>query len=363
MTDGELIYTLVKADLIDQAQEDSETDQVVAPDKDASVPADRVYVPDPDPSIRPGPWYIWGPDPILDGEVLPGDQEPFLRERATLALITEVVSDHWNRYPDRRPESLTFDDVFDTIIKKLVNGGKWSDEDAAGLGEDHRSMVWNRWRRGTRTTWQAFLAKQVLDRYSWTLQHYGYLSVSDRRQVKQLIHVENGLKESLGREPTDGEIAAAYGPQTRLSTIRGYKALREAFQVRCLDEFESSGASLGRSADKVTLDRLASQSIKAVTTSMPKRSGEILWRLLIEGEKPSQVAASLNLQPSRVRQLRREATAKAGSFLKLYDTLTPAQQSRIAASIVTSGAENPGDWSRYERAVTQMTSLSEGRLR
>lgn len=349
-------------DLVEFMEQRAALDEVVPADvKDgegASHGRDDLRVqwplPDPDPSVPPGPWYLWGPDPLLDGTTLPDCSEPFDRGAFTYRFVEDRVRWRWAN-PQQRPESLTALDVTNTIMKKLAQGHTWDDTDAASLEVDDPSMLWMRWE--PRTPWESYLVKQIDDLYNRTLRHYGFLSPADRRSVLKLIQIEETLRLKLGREPSLEEVAEAYGPRTRVKTIVEYRSFRESVRQRCISTVPETGVPLGRSAEREALAKADSHALELAFGLLPPRSHDALMKVILDKEKPRNVAKQMGVTTTRVAELRREASRSVRKFQRLYALLTPAEKTRVDEAIRQNKPATDTDWGPYTASVALIYSV------
>lgn len=366
LTDAELLEALARVEPVAELVLDAPADVTDAESAAEEHPIDvlGIGLPDPAPGLPPGPWYIWGDYDPANWEIVDG--EPFDRGAATTAFVQTLVAIRWNRYPNQRPETLELDDLVGTVLKKLMNGSTWSDEEAAGLGSDDKSMVWNRWQRG-RVTWSSFLAKQVDDRCLWTLREYGFLTRWDRDRVMKLIQVEGRLTETLGREPTDDEIGAAFTPPISAEAARQCRIVRDHFTVRALDDATISSWFGRRSAESDALEGMEREMVQIALSALPPRTARILASAYGHEMRPKEIAAQFGLTPTRIAQLRREGVVKLRDFLYDFRYLSPADQARVAAAMNQAPDQAASDditsdvdeWARFNLGMAEIARIMD----
>jgi RNA polymerase sigma factor for flagellar operon FliA len=170
-----------------------------------------------------------------------------------------------------------------------------------------------------------------------------------RKRIKALQAMTETLAASLGRAPTEAELAAALG--MTLDHVRAAFA-DAARTVGPLDAAADSLAADTTAPEEAALARERAGYVGAAVAALPERLRHIVTEIYLEGKAVKDVAAGLGLTSSAVSQQRSEALRLLREGLDLQFAEDPAPDLTAPA-----GAERPGSGS--SRRAAYLDSFAE----
>jgi RNA polymerase sigma factor for flagellar operon FliA len=158
-----------------------------------------------------------------------------------------------------------------------------------------------------------------------------------RKRIKALQAMAETLSATLGRAPTEDELAAALGVTVDQVRAAHTDAART---VGPLDAATDSLVAETVAPEDAALARERAQYVGAAVAALPERLRHIVTEIYLEGKAVKDVAAGLGLTSSAVSQQRSEALRllKEGLELHFAEDPNPSEADPVSAGRVGSGS-------------------------